>query len=50
MKRGWDKTDINISGVYQQLNDRINLFSAGASAHFGAIDRSPPVIEVGEVE
>jgi hypothetical protein len=50
MKRGWDKTDINISGVYQQLNDGINLFSAGASAHFGAIDRSPPVIEMGEAE
>jgi hypothetical protein len=50
MKRGWDKTDINVSGVYQRLNDQINLFSAGASAHFGAIDRSPPVIEIGEAE
>ncbi|MDR1256551.1 MAG: hypothetical protein LBJ86_02255 [Spirochaetaceae bacterium] len=50
MKRGWDKTDINIYGVYQRLNDEINLFSAGASAHFGAIDRSPPVIEMGEAE
>jgi hypothetical protein len=50
MKRGWDKTDINVSGVYQHLGDGINLFSAGASAHFGAIDRSPPVIEMGETE
>jgi hypothetical protein len=50
MKRGWDKTDINVSGLYQGLGNEINLFSAGVSAHFGTIDKSPPVIELGGAE
>ncbi|MDR0383310.1 MAG: hypothetical protein LBH50_04925 [Spirochaetaceae bacterium] len=50
MKRGWDKTDIDISGVYQRLHDETSFFSAGVSAHFGAIDKTPPVIEIGEAE
>jgi hypothetical protein len=50
MKRGWDKTDINVSGLYQGLGNDISLFSAGVSAHFGAIDKLPPVVELGEAE
>jgi hypothetical protein len=50
MKRGWEKTDLNVSTLYQRLNDGINLFSAGLSAEFGSIDKEPPAIKLGDAE
>jgi hypothetical protein len=48
--QGWEKTDVDISALYQQINNNINLFSAGVSAQFGSIDREPPVIKLGDSE
>ena len=50
MKRGWEKTDINISTLYQQIGSKTNLFSAGLSAEFGSIDKTPPTINMGDAE
>ncbi|MDR3356373.1 MAG: hypothetical protein LBO04_04215 [Spirochaetaceae bacterium] len=49
-KQGWEKTDLSVSTLYQRLNNRINLFSAGLSAEFGSIDKTPPVIKLGVSE
>ncbi|MDR2660073.1 MAG: hypothetical protein LBC27_08850 [Spirochaetaceae bacterium] len=50
MNQGWEQTDVNVSAVYQTINNSINLFSAGVSAQFGSIDRDPPVIKLGGAE
>ncbi|MDR0662831.1 MAG: hypothetical protein LBF80_01960 [Spirochaetaceae bacterium] len=50
MKQGWEKTDLSVSTLYQRLDDKTNLFSAGLSAEFGSIDKDPPVIKLGEAE
>jgi hypothetical protein len=49
-KQGWEKTDLNVSAIYQQLGENVNLFSAGLSAEFGSIDKNPPVVELGDAE
>jgi hypothetical protein len=49
-KQGWEKTDLTVSTIYQQLNEKINLFSAGLSAEFGSIDNDPPLIRLGDAE
>jgi hypothetical protein len=49
-KQGWEKTDLGVSTLYQRLSNDINLFSAGLSAEFGSIDKSPPDIQLGEAE
>ncbi|MDR1363016.1 MAG: hypothetical protein LBJ35_03080 [Spirochaetaceae bacterium] len=48
--QGWEKTDVGVSALYQQINDSAHLFSAGVSAQFGSIDKDPPVIKLGESE
>jgi hypothetical protein len=50
MKQGWEKTDLSVSTIYQKLDDKTNLFSAGLSAEFGSIDKDPPAIKLGEAE
>jgi hypothetical protein len=50
MKQGWEKTDLSVSTLYQRLDNKTNLFSAGLSAEFGSLDKEPPVIKLGEAE
>jgi hypothetical protein len=49
-KQGWQKTDIDVSALWQELNNGIHLMSAGVSAQFGSLDRDAPVIELGDAE
>jgi hypothetical protein len=49
-RQGWQKTDFDISGVWQQLNNKIQLFSIGATANFGVQDTEAPVIQIGDEE
>jgi hypothetical protein len=49
-KQGWQKTDIDVSALWQELYDGIHLVSAGVSAQFGSLDRDAPVIELGDAE
>ncbi|MDR1787584.1 MAG: hypothetical protein LBR16_03950 [Treponema sp.] len=44
--RGWQQSDLEISGAGQKLHDDVWLFSAGATANFGLRDTTPPVIEL----
>jgi hypothetical protein len=49
-RQGWQKTDFDISGVWQQLNNQVQLFSVGITANLGVQDKEPPVIQIGEEE
>ncbi|MDR1220098.1 MAG: hypothetical protein LBK73_10915 [Treponema sp.] len=49
-RQGWQKTDFDISGVWQQLNDKIQLFSVGVTANFGVQDKEAPIIQIGDEE
>jgi hypothetical protein len=49
-KQGWQKTDFDLSGVWQQLNNKIQLFSVGITANFGMHDADPPVIQIEDAE
>jgi hypothetical protein len=50
MKQGWEKTDLSVSSLYQRLDGKTNLFSAGLSAEFGSLDKNPPLIDMGDAE
>ncbi|MDR0409521.1 MAG: hypothetical protein LBH18_03895 [Spirochaetaceae bacterium] len=50
MSQGWEKTDVDVSALWQQINNDIHIFSAGVSAQFGSVDRDPPVIKLGDAE
>jgi hypothetical protein len=49
-RQGWQKTDIDVSGIWQQLHDKTQLFSVGMTANFGLQDEEAPVIQIGDEE
>jgi hypothetical protein len=46
--RGWQETDLNVSGVWQRLYENVQVISAGVTANFGARDTEAPVIRLWE--
>ncbi|MDR2445804.1 MAG: hypothetical protein LBD58_00715 [Treponema sp.] len=49
-RQGWQKTDIDVSGVWQQLHNKAQVFSVGMTANFGLQDEEAPVIQIGDEE
>jgi hypothetical protein len=49
-EQGWEKSDINGTFIWQQLNDEIQMISTGATIKFGSADSDAPIIEIGEAE
>ncbi|MDR0375871.1 MAG: hypothetical protein LBH85_09165 [Treponema sp.] len=49
-RQGWQKTDIDVSGVWQQLHNKVQVFSVGMTANLGLRDEEAPVIQIGDEE
>jgi hypothetical protein len=44
--RGWQETDFNVSGMWQQLYEGVQLISAGTTINLGARDTEAPKIQL----
>ena len=44
--KGWDQSDMTVSGAYKQLYKNVNAVSAGAILNLGLADTKAPEIQL----